>query len=246
MHSSHIILSENPAISQPKMDQETVEFSQLPVSPSLFLRYVERNPNITIHELAKPFIDFENYLRFLYLQYPTHKAITDLVNLIDIFAPKTPRIHFRQSNLSRDKIIMPLKEPKTGPVFVQSLEEFRDNLDIFTHFAFPGSDFDWSNIVIAGGAVTTCLTPLPAKSMTPGQKRGRFLKSSPKGDIDIFLYGLPDEDAAIDRIKKIERYIHRFGARTVVRTVNCLTLVSEYPQRHIQIILKLYQSIRYV
>eukprot|EP01126_Amoeba_proteus_P047454 TRINITY_DN5413_c0_g1_i3.p1 TRINITY_DN5413_c0_g1~~TRINITY_DN5413_c0_g1_i3.p1 ORF type:complete len:215 (-),score=37.30 TRINITY_DN5413_c0_g1_i3:832-1476(-) len=61
-------------------------------------------------------------------------------------------------------------------------------------------------------------------------------------DIDLFLYGLSEEDA----LKKIEEIFElvkqKSKKRGVLRTSRSLTFYSSYPRRHIQIILRLYRS----
>lgn len=42
---------------------------------------------------------------------------------------------------------------------VGSLKEFQGNFSIFSEAAL--GDLDWSNIVAAGSAVTSCLVPVP-------------------------------------------------------------------------------------
>ena len=60
----------------------------------------------------------------------------------------------------------------------------------------------------------------------------------------MFIYGL-NEEQAIEKIKEIEANIRDaiLAETTVVRTKNAVTIVSEYPTRHIQIVLRLYKSV---
>jgi hypothetical protein len=69
-------------------------------------------------------------------------------------------------------------------------------------------------------------------------------KLAPASDVDLFLYGL-DEEAAIEKIKQIETRIRDsiLSETTTIRTKNAITIASEYPTRHVQIVLRLYKSV---
>jgi len=69
-------------------------------------------------------------------------------------------------------------------------------------------------------------------------------KLAPASDVDLFLYGLNEEDA-IKKIKQIETSIRDsiLAETTTIRTKNAITIASEYPVRHVQIVLRLYKSI---
>lgn len=106
-------------------------------------------------------------------------------------------------------------------------------------------DLDWSNVVAAGSAVVTALLPVPA----PHNESKRNLRAyyhqtlAPASDVDLFLYGLNEEEA-IEKIKTIERAVRDsiLSETTTIRTKNAITIVSEYPTRHVQIVLRLYKS----
>lgn len=67
---------------------------------------------------------------------------------------------------------------------------------------------------------------------------------APASDVDLFIHGLNEEEA-INKIKQIEADVRDaiLSETTVVRTKNAITIVSEYPTRHIQIVLRLYKSV---
>jgi hypothetical protein len=58
------------------------------------------------------------------------------------------------------------------------------------------------------------------------------------------LYGLPEEQA-IEKIKQIETRIKDsiLAETSTIRTKNAITIVSQYPTRHVQIVLRIYKSI---
>lgn len=88
---------------------------------------------------------------------------------------------------------------------------------------------------------------LPCFSLTPSQRALRNYyhdKLAPASDVDLFLYGLNEEEA-VEKVKQIERSVRDsiLAETTTVRTKNAITIVSEYPVRHVQIVLRLYKSI---
>jgi len=131
-----------------------------------------------------------------------------------------------------------------APAVVSSFQEFQQNFNLFSESAL--ADLDWSNVVAAGSAVTTALLPVPEKWR--GSKRSlreyyhQFL--APASDVDLFIYGL-SEEKALEKIKQIERSIRDsiLHETTTIRTKNAITIASQYPTRHVQIVLRLYDSI---
>lgn len=67
---------------------------------------------------------------------------------------------------------------------------------------------------------------------------------APASDVDLFIYGLNEEEA-VEKIKTVERAVRDsiLSETTTIRTKNAITIVSEYPTRHIQIVLRLYKNI---
>jgi N12 class adenine-specific DNA methylase len=67
---------------------------------------------------------------------------------------------------------------------------------------------------------------------------------APASDVDIFLYGL-DEEQAKEKIKQIEAKVRDSILQevTCIRTKNAITIASQYPTRHVQIVLRIYKSI---
>jgi len=70
-------------------------------------------------------------------------------------------------------------------------------------------------------------------------------------DIDLFIYGLEDEEAAIKRIFELETQIQKNqrlsdGALTL-RTEHAITFIlPRYPYRHVRVRYCLHRSIEYV
>lgn len=110
---------------------------------------------------------------------------------------------------------------------------------------------DWTNVIAAGGSVAGCLAPIPKEIRNikgNGQKRMKLRKYFhdeflPGSDIDLFLYGISEEDA---KKKLLEIYdavqaASPFPVRCF-RSTHAITLVSQYPFRHVQIVLRIYSS----
>ena len=98
---------------------------------------------------------------------------------------------------------------------------------------------DWSNVFIAGGMVVTTLLH------TSGPTRDGF-KSIQDCDIDVYLYGLGPEEAN----RKVEEIYNVWRSnlpptnrqQLVVKNHKTILFLSDYPNRRIQIILKLLAS----
>jgi len=93
--------------------------------------------------------------------------------------------------------------------------------------------------VAAGSAVTTSLAPVPEPYAGSVKSKREYYhqKVAPASDIDLFIYGIDDEQAAIDRMIAIEKDIrdNLLSEAITVRTKNCVTIASQYPNRHVQV-----------
>ncbi|KAF8453305.1 hypothetical protein BGX38DRAFT_1259120, partial [Terfezia claveryi] len=222
------------------------DFPGVPCPVEKFLDHVEQNPTVPIRQLVQPFQAWENSLR----------SVTILVNLIDVFGNGNQgKIRTRgrkldnESKEERERYIMPLEEEERKPdgqfAIASSLEKYQKNFNIFTENT--SQSFDWSNIVAAGSAVTTCLAPVPEPYAGSVKSKREYYHQNvaPASDIDLFIYGIDDEQAAIDRMIAIEKDIcdNLMSQTITVRTKNCVTITSQYPNRHVQIVLRLYKSI---
>ncbi|RIB26652.1 hypothetical protein C2G38_1996880 [Gigaspora rosea] len=143
--------------------------------------------------------------------------------------------------------IMPLPEEKRrkkGELSIckGGIEAFKRNWNLFTEGSLYG--LDWSNTIVSGGSVLACLLPLPAKDQKNLYKiRKHYTEVFASSDIDIHFYGIDEETA-----KKKMQHIYETVCRNVpfkvicVRGKRCVNIVSKYPYRHIQIVLKIYKT----
>jgi hypothetical protein len=228
----------------------------VPVKHADFLEHVKAHPEKSIPDLVKPYNDFDAVVRKIYAQEPDHPAVTNnhlnLVPLFDSNGSTDVRIRARdlasETDDIKSKYLMPLKDehrkPSGAPAIVSTLKEFQTHFNIFSESSL--SDLDWNNVIAAGSAVATSILPVPEKYN--GSKRGlrQFYheKFAPASDVDLFLYGLTEEQA-IEKIKQIEKCIRDSILTEVstIRTKHAITIVSQYPTRHVQIVLRRYKSI---
>ena len=217
-----------------------------------FLQYLDKNPLLSIKDARNPFDAFEEQLRSLFAQDPTNCLIQDnLTNLIDLYNSKNPEVRYRDAYYidNPQQIVFPLQNHKPAGelAIVPSLRNFGDNFNIFTDHAFTNwGKAEWSNIVVAGSAVSKCLEPIPdaVKHLGGNVIRQYYLESpGTPSDIDIFMYGISDQNIAVSRIVDIVSRLNRVGTTVSIRTLNCVTVVAPHPQRYIQIVFRLYRTL---
>jgi hypothetical protein len=232
-----------------------LELPSIPAPVKEFIPYLSQNPDKSISSLVEPFKAYESELRKFYAQQPDHEAVKDgAVNLVPLFAGHETELKLRARDLAsetqeqKEKYIMPLRDsdrrPNGSPAIVGSLKDFQTNFNLFSESSL--ADLDWNNVVAAGSAVTTSLLPLPEK--WSGSKRAMreyyHEHLAPASDVDLFLYGLTEEEG-LEKIKQIETNIKDaiLHETTTIRTKNAITIASQHPTRHVQIVLRLYDSI---
>jgi ankyrin repeat protein len=137
-----------------------------------------------------------------------------------------------------------VRRPNGSLATVQSLKEFKRNFNVFSESSLV--DMDWSNVVAAGSSVVNCLLPVPKEFDVSKRTLREFYheKFAPASDVDLFLYDLTEEEA-IEKIKDIETRVRDalLTETTTVRTKHAVTICSQHPVRHIQIVLRIYKSV---
>lgn len=122
-----------------------------------------------------------------------------------------------------------------GKNSIVSQVEFEKNLEEMTSGAFQG--LNWKNVFLAGGAV------LGALSLSKKGFEG--------SDLDLFIYGLDQEDAdkkIYEIIQIVEKNLISSSSDLtcnkplIVHNTNSITLIRGFPHRNIQIVLRLYKS----
>jgi len=98
---------------------------------------------------------------------------------------------------------------------------------------------NWDNVFCAGGSVLASLTPVPDKFSKRNQLRREYFheKAYPASDIDLFIYGL-DEEQGKEKLTEIYQSVCDAIPYEVIafRSKHAITLVSQYPHRHIQVL----------
>ncbi|PGH11964.1 hypothetical protein AJ79_04551 [Helicocarpus griseus UAMH5409] len=234
-----------------------MELPSLPVPLDHFIPYLSKHcrDDVLAGTVLGPFKAYETKLREVFAQEPDSKIIENPhVNVLPIYKGHEEQLKVKARDLEKEtpaeaeKYMLPLipeaRKKDGSPAIVPSIEQFKENFRLFSESSLI--DMDWNNVVVAGSAVTTCLLPVPDK-FNPTRKAQREYyheKIAPSSDVDLFLYGL-DEEQAIEKIKQIEQCIRNsiLEEISVIRTKNALTIVSKYPTRHVQIVLRLYKSI---
>lgn len=228
----------------------------LPVKHNDFLAYVKSNPERPMRHLIEPYVKYDAVLRQTFAQDPSHASIQDNhVNIVPLYdQTRSADVRIRARDLAsetpeeKEKYILPLsdelRKPNDSPAIVPTLDEFQHNFALFTEGSL--SEIDWSNVVAAGSAVVTSLLPVPEKyrNSKRGLRQYYHEEFAPASDVDLFLYGLTEEQA-LDKIKHIEDKIRNtiLYETTTIRTKNTITIASQYPNRHVQIVLRIYRSI---
>ncbi|TVY29345.1 Uncharacterized protein LHYA1_G001351 [Lachnellula hyalina] len=236
--------------------RDPIQIPQLPSgSVKEFIPYMSKNPDKSMEEILEPYKAFEGELRKVYAQQPTHDAVKDgAVNLVPVFDGHEQELKIRARSLVTEsegessKYIMELKDedrkPSGSPAVVSSFKDFQRNFNLFSESSL--TEVDWRNVVAAGSAVTTSLLPVPEKWAGSKKSLREYYHQhlAPASDVDLFLYGL-NEEQALEKIKQIERSIKDsiLHEVTTIRSKNAITIVSQYPTRHVQIVLRLYDSI---
>jgi ankyrin repeat protein len=228
---------------------------QLPAPPAELVTYLEKHRDKPMTELLEPYRKFEAQLRQVYAQEPDHAVLRDPhVNVLPLFTKDTPSIKIRARNLEaeteeeRNRYIMSLpaevRRPNGSPATVQSLKEFQRNFNVFSESSLV--EMDWSNVVAAGSSVVGCLLPVPKEFDASKRTLREFYheKFAPASDVDLFLYGLTEEEA-VEKIRDIETHVRDslLTETTTVRTKHAVTICSQHPIRHIQIVLRIYKSV---
>ncbi|CAM9343981.1 unnamed protein product, partial [Phaeothamnion confervicola] len=128
--------------------------------------------------------------------------------------------------------------PRTSGNAVVSHREFLRQFDAFSEQQLRF--VDWNNVVAAGGAVLAAVMPTPPGPLRTYYHTHQAYRGS---DIDLFIYGV-NEATATKKVVGIYNAVRRTNSKVfAVRSLHTITIVSEFPCRKIQIILRLYKTL---
>ena len=218
-------------------------FLEIPPIPAPLTKlpdYLAKHPDVPITELLGPYRKYEARLREIYAQEPNHPALLDpYVNVVPLFNETNPDIRIRARNLEAEseeeqsKYIMALPKENRRldgtPAVVPTFQDFQNNFAVFSESSL--SEVGWENIVAAGSSVVNCLLPIPDKYSNSRRSLREFFheKFSPASDVDLFLYGLTEEEA-VEKIKQIEIAVRDsiLSETTTVRTKHAITICKDH------------------
>ena len=123
--------------------------------------------------------------------------------------------------------------PPPGTMSALALKDFKASFANFSGGAFSSfTSADWDGLVVAGGAVTTCLT------RTVDRNRWRTCANA---DVDIFIVG-GTEAQALRRMRRFCAIPSIKQGATFVRTPNTVSIASK-SRRNLQIVLRIYPDV---
>ncbi|KAK6512296.1 hypothetical protein TWF481_001186 [Arthrobotrys musiformis] len=229
----------------------------LPAEPASFLSYLSENSTKSVRDLLPPYLEYESKLRTLFAQDPSNPVLADnTVGLVPLYTGSGLEANVKVQARDLDaeapelkaKYLMELDaktRKKDGERAIVDFDEFKTNFTLFSEGALQ--NLDWTNVIAAGSSVLTPLLPVPEEhGQTKRSLRDWYHdKLAPSSDVDLFIYGTKDEEVAIKRMESIEATIrdNLLWETSSIRTKNTVTIISQYPNRHVQIVLRLYSSI---
>jgi len=166
---------------------------------------------------------------------PQEAGMFSVYDNYDMF--KVPELS--EAEMKVDQILK--KHQETVPVGTYSIcsaSQFEKNFNTFSENMLR--HLNWDNVIVAGGAVNACLLPVPE-----GVNLRKYYndKKYTKSDIDMFIYGLSSRDAEKKMIEIADTIVKSLPVPAIcIRSTHAISIVSQYPYRHIQIISKLYKS----
>ncbi len=164
-------------------------------------------PGVNLDSILQPSLDEEQELRKLFAQDKTNDRLDNPhVGLVDVFGPDTDAIRKSRTRVVDSaneeelsgKYVMPLTDAQRRTYgeasMVADIDEFKKNWSIFTEGSLSQL-LDWSNVIAAGGAVLSVLSPLPEDSKESKRAIRKFYHTTayPSSDVDLFLWGLTPE-----------------------------------------------------
>ncbi|KAK6436527.1 hypothetical protein LTR95_007279 [Oleoguttula sp. CCFEE 5521] len=232
---------------------EAIMLPELPAAHDDFLEYIAAHPKTPMDDLLSPYKAYDAEMRKIFAQQTNHPAASKSI-VVPLFTGHEQDLKIRARDLEaetdkqREAFIMPLKADERkkhgSPAIVQTLQDFKTNFALFSESSL--ADLDWNNVCVSGSAAVTALLPVPKEHAVSKKALRHYYHDilAPASDVDLFLYGL-DEEQAIAKISQIEKQIKDalLVETTTIRTKHAITIASQYPTRHVQIVLRRYSSL---
>lgn len=196
-------------------------------------------------DVDEAIVQNDHYIRSRGRQNRDGKYLVTLDDLCNLVTTKTvePAKATRSSN--HQSLTFARKDPPKGGLevldfwrpkqlsFNCSNAAFSQVFDRITNGILRG--LDWTNLLLAGGmALTTLLHVDPTKDKVP---------SIQNPDLDIYVYGLGPKEANLKAEEIHDTWVRNLpksaSERLVVKNAKTINLLTSYPNRRIQIVLKL-------
>ena len=155
------------------------------------------------------------------------------VHLINVFNNTDSFVYEKQTTEEESipSILSYYKEVKEeGKLAIaSSYKEFITSWNSLTSNQFK--NMNWNNVFVAGGSILACL------------QKNQFDEISYRStDIDMFIYGL-SEDEANKKLEEIYILLQKNAKSTkLIRSQYAITIIGLFPFRHTQVVLRIYQS----
>ncbi len=100
-----------------------------------------------------------------------------------------------------EQFIFPLPDQKRyskdEPITVGSFEAFLHSWQIFSEGSLQ--EINWDNVVVAGGSVLACISPVPKEFMSSKRSLREYFQQKEylSSDIDLFLWGLSQSEVCL-------------------------------------------------
>eukprot|EP01105_Mastigella_eilhardi_P009638 TRINITY_DN226_c0_g1_i1.p1 TRINITY_DN226_c0_g1~~TRINITY_DN226_c0_g1_i1.p1 ORF type:complete len:785 (-),score=192.29 TRINITY_DN226_c0_g1_i1:110-2389(-) len=196
--------------------------------------YVPLEPPAPMTAKQRARIDNEDHYRKLFAEQQYSSDIDDPHVLLTNVFDNTDKFVYQDEDADEAAVPKLLasyrKKGTVGEPSVVSRAQFTKNWQEFTGGILDG--LDWSHVFAAGGSVLACLTP-------------NGLETAKSSDIDLFLYDIADDSQANDKLRSIYETVQKNcknDACPILRTFRAVTILCEFPMRHVQVILKLFKS----
>ena len=181
----------------------------------------------------------ENYYRKLFAMNRENNILRDdYLQLIDVFeCPDLFQFESEPNDMKGIPKMFDFNPIRTSGSSIGTKEQFYTNLNTFSSGQLK--EMDWNNVFLAGGSVLACLQPTPSIDLIEYFHRSPYKCS----DLDLFIYGLNVHDANLKLIQIYDAIRRSTNGKLVAfRTLHTITIASDFPLRHIQIVLRLYKS----
>ena len=149
-----------------------MELPNIPAPLKEFIPHLaeQSRQGILAENALGPYKTYESRLRKVFAQEPTNEVLSNPhVNTVPVFAGYEHQLEAKPRQLDEEtpeesgKYLLPLDSSfyneDGSPAIVRSLDEFKNNFRLFSESSLV--DMDWSNVIVAGSSVTTCLLPVP-------------------------------------------------------------------------------------